>query len=206
VISVLVHLCAVGAFRAALERFAETEEVATVVPHWSPPRFITPPLIPIPEHWRTPAAAPANDGIYDPREESVIFRSIDRVGRMPEPGPVTSDPGTGTTNQVVPPCCDPPPNRDPAFVIVDTPPVPILTPRPAYPQWAKDALIEGKVLVRMLVGTDGIPKKAVVVRGPTGLTEGLESALLRWRFRPALSNGRAVEVWVEIPISFRLGD
>jgi len=56
------------------------------------------------------------------------------------------------------------------------------------------------------VGTDGIPRKAVIIAGPKGLTDGVVDAVLRWKFKPGLTNKVPVEVWVEIPISFRLGE
>jgi outer membrane biosynthesis protein TonB len=49
-------------------------------------------------------------------------------------------------------------------------------------------------------------RRVSVVRGVTGLTEAAQEALLRWIFRPARANGQPVMVWVEIPVSFRLGE
>jgi periplasmic protein TonB len=209
VISALVHLAAVGVFRAALERFASTEEGAQVVLRpWHPPTKFMPPFHIIPPGWRPPADTPNKVGEFSPVPTTVDVNTI--VGNLPsaEPGPIGADPRPGPSGPD-----NPGPPRDPGpqptasgFIYADTPPVPTVAPRPLYPPWAKEAGIEGKVLVRVLVGADGIPKRAVVVSGPTGLTEGIESAVLRWRFKPGLMNGAPVECWVEIPISFRLGE
>jgi protein TonB len=208
VISALVHLAAVGVFRAALERFAATEESAPVVFRWHPPTEFMPPFHIIPRGWHPPVDTPYKVGEIIPVEKTVEVNPI--VGNLPnaELGPVTAEPRTGRSgsdNPGGPGNPGPQPTALP-FTHVDTPPVPTVAPRPPYPAWAREASIEGKVLVRVLVGTDGIPKRAVIVSGPKGLTEDIESAVLRWRFRPGLANGRPVEVWVEIPISFRLGE
>jgi len=208
VISALVHLAAVGVFRAALERFAATEEVAPAVTPWRPPTEFMPPFRIIRPGWHTPADTPYKMGEIIPVSKTVELNPIDRNFPSAEPGPLSFEPRTGPSGHDIPgPPPDPgPPGKAPAFVHVDTPPVPILAPRPPYPTWAREAGIEGKVFVRVLVGTDGIPKRAEVVSGPKGLTEGIEAPLMRWRFSPGLSNGAPVECSVLIPISFRLQD
>jgi len=208
VISALVHLAAVGVFRAALERFAATEEVAPAVPSWRPPPVFMPPLRIIPPGLQSYVDTPYKVGEIIPVKNTVELNPIDRNFPNAEPGPLILETRTGPSGPDIPgpPPDAGPPGKAPAFVHVDTPPVPILAPRPPYPTWAREAGIEGKVFVRVLVGTDGIPKRAEVVSGPKGLTEGIEAPLMRWRFSPGLSNGTPVECSVLIPISFRLQD
>lgn len=207
VISALVHLAAVGVFRAALERFAATEEEVRVeIPHWRPPTQLLTPFRIIPPGWHPSVDTPYKLGEIIPVPKAVDLNSIERNLPNAEPGPVGVEPRTGPSGPDSPvPPPEPGPSVDP-FAPVDTPPVPLVAPRPDYPPWAREARIEGKVLVRVLVGTDGIPKKAVIVSGPKGLTDGIESALMRWKFSPGLSNKARVECWVLIPISFRLQD
>jgi protein TonB len=98
--------------------------------------------------------------------------------------------------------------RDPLegdFVYFDQPPVPVQRVQPEYPTWAKENGIAGTVLLHVLVGQDGRVRRISVIREVTGLTEAAQEALRRWTFRPATANGRAVAVWVEIPVEFRLG-
>ncbi|HYQ90461.1 MAG TPA: energy transducer TonB [Candidatus Binatia bacterium] len=201
-ISALVHLAAVGVFRAALERFAGTEEeVSAVVPHWSDPTILIPPFDPA--TWKAPTGSHSTTGVIEPRDKEVIFKTIERGGSGPTHDPVGAGPPDGAPGPGPGPGPPGPPEATP-FTSVDTPPVPLVAPRPEYPAWGREARIEGTVRVRVLVGIDGIPKKAVIASGPNGLSEGVVDAVLRWRFRPGLSNGTPVEVWVEIPISFRL--
>ena len=77
---------------------------------------------------------------------------------------------------------------------------------PGYPEIARDAGIEGEVLVRVLVGSDGNVKDAVVVKSVLGLDEAAQEAARTAVFKPALQQGNPVAVWVIVPIEFRLRD
>jgi len=81
-------------------------------------------------------------------------------------------------------------------------------PRPAYPWLARQRHIEGRVLLRVRVDADGRPAGVEVVRssGFALLDESARTALARWTFRPAQSEGVAVPAVVEVPIAFRLED
>ncbi len=208
VISALVHLAAVGVFRAADERSrSQWERDHPLVPAWERRVDFGPHIVPIDWNHRLPSPVSSDQGVFEPRAEEVPFPTINPgAGRVESPG-VTADPHDTGGNDVSR-GAGPAPPLEPTrpFVPVDTPPVPIVMPRPAYPTWAREAGIEGKVLVRVLVGTDGVPRKAVIIAGPKGLTEGVVDAVLRWRFKPGLANRVPVEVWVEIPITFRLGE
>ncbi len=203
-ISALVHFTAVGVFRAADERNrVRWERDNPAVKTWDEHVILSPPLLP-PRIFGPGPAANATTGEIVPFDRRPIFEFFEKPGggeMKPEGVPFR-----GAVDRGGPGPPDPPGEEPAAFTYADTPPEPLTAPRPQYPPWAREAGIEGKVLVRVLVGADGIPKKAVIVRGPKGLTEGVESAVLRWTFRPGLANGRPVEVWVEIPIVFQLRD
>jgi protein TonB len=79
--------------------------------------------------------------------------------------------------------------------------------RPPYPAAAALRGAEGEVLVRVLVGLDGRPARAVLARssGDRDLDRAALAAVRGWRFRPALSDGAPVAAWVEVPVVFRLG-
>jgi protein TonB len=90
------------------------------------------------------------------------------------------------------------------FVAYDAPPVPLFHPDPNYPTWARDAEIQGRVVLHVLVGMDGRVTRIAVRRDVRGLTDAAREAISRWIFRPARSGTHAVAVWVEIPVEFRL--
>ena len=91
-----------------------------------------------------------------------------------------------------------------AFVAVEREPELVFIQDPEYPEIARDAGIEGTVLVRVLVGPDGTVLRTVIVRGVTGLDEAALAAVATAVFRPARQQGLPVAVWVVIPIQFSL--
>ncbi|MFY0572381.1 TonB family protein [Archangium lansingense] len=79
--------------------------------------------------------------------------------------------------------------------------------KPRYPRRAKIDGIEGLVLVRIIIGTDGRvePESARIIRSVPELDAAAISAVSQWRFSPALGRqGRPVRVIVEIPVQFSL--
>lgn len=90
------------------------------------------------------------------------------------------------------------------FVPVDNPPELVTMPKPDYPQMAKEAGIQGKVLVRALVGKDGRVHRTLIADGPELLGKSAEKAVRQALFKPALQNNHPVMVWVAVPVSFSI--
>jgi len=88
------------------------------------------------------------------------------------------------------------------FVYYEDEPVPVTAPPPAYPEFARDAGITGKVTLHVLVGKDGRVKNVKVIKGVTGLDAAAVDAVKKWVFKPALSNNKPIAVWVEVPMDF----
>jgi len=91
---------------------------------------------------------------------------------------------------------------------VQTPPQPVggaIQP-PIYPPTAVRRREEGRVLLRVDVTPDGLPRSVVVVHGSGSarLDEAATAAVRLSRFVPATRNGQPVEGAVEVPIVFRL--
>lgn len=76
-----------------------------------------------------------------------------------------------------------------------------------YPDSAKKAGKEGKVLLKVTIDEKGIPRDIVAL---TNLGYGLEEAaitmLRKSTFRPATKAGKPISLEVEIPVDFRLKD
>ena len=86
-----------------------------------------------------------------------------------------------------------------------TPPVLLNMPAPRYTEIARNKKVQGKVTARVLVGEDGIVKGFEIISGlPYGLNEQAEIAARNMRFKPAVKNGRPVEMWIAIEIGFSL--
>ena len=88
------------------------------------------------------------------------------------------------------------------FVYYEDEPTPVTAPPPAYPEFARDAGITGKVTLHVLVGKDGRVKNVKVIKGVTGLDAAAVEAVKKWVFKPALSNNKPIAVWVEVPMDF----
>ena len=86
-----------------------------------------------------------------------------------------------------------------------TPPKPLFPLMPPYPKDAIEAGEEGEVVVYILVGEDGLPKRtAVEATGvPVSLMRAALEAISTWRFEPAREGEKAVEAWVKIRLRFK---
>ncbi|MBX3044657.1 MAG: energy transducer TonB [Candidatus Kapabacteria bacterium] len=75
-----------------------------------------------------------------------------------------------------------------------------------YPDMARRAGIEGRVIVRVLVGADGKVRRSVIEDSDNVM---LNDAAIKavndyGLFTPAIQNGQPITCWVSIPITFRL--
>jgi protein TonB len=103
----------------------------------------------------------------------------------------------------------PPPEELPKFgdyVYVGELPEAIKKVAPVYPEAARARRIDGTVIVNVLVGKDGLVKDARVVpqRSIPALDQAALDCAKQWVFKPALSRGEPVAVWVAIPVKFVL--
>jgi TonB family protein len=78
--------------------------------------------------------------------------------------------------------------------------------RPAYPLAAKQARIQGSVLLHALIGEDGALKALSVLNSDidTDLAKAAVEAVSQWVYRPTLLNGQPVEVVTNITVNFTL--
>ncbi len=86
-----------------------------------------------------------------------------------------------------------------------TTPVVIEKTAPSYPEEARKAKHQGRVVLRMVIDDAGAIEDVEVVEGqPYGLTEAAVAAARTWRFRPALYQDEPVAVLYMVTINFRL--
>ena len=90
------------------------------------------------------------------------------------------------------------------YVYVEQLPQPVEKVPPVYPESAREKGISGTVVVQALVGKDGRVKDTRVITSIPELDGYAIAAVKRWRFKPAMSEGRPVAVWVAIPVKFTL--
>jgi protein TonB len=86
----------------------------------------------------------------------------------------------------------------------DTPPRPIKSPRPQYPQEAFIKKIEGTVLVEILIDAQGNVSRAKVVQSVPLLDAAALQTVYQWKFMPAIKHGKPVPTLAHIPVAFRI--
>jgi protein TonB len=92
------------------------------------------------------------------------------------------------------------------FWKVEVKPQPVSVPTPNYPELARQAGIEGQVVVAALVDTDGSIISAEVMKssGNQSLDQAALEAAYRAKFTPARQRDKPVRVQVSIPYRFSL--
>ncbi|MBT8382012.1 MAG: energy transducer TonB [Ignavibacteria bacterium] len=96
------------------------------------------------------------------------------------------------------------------FVAVEEMPEPIggigeIQKKIIYPEIAKRAGLEGKVLVNAFVDESGNVIKVEVIKGiGLGCDEAAVNAVLQTKFKPGKQRGKSVKVKITIPITFKL--
>lgn len=78
-------------------------------------------------------------------------------------------------------------------------------PTPRYPNEALRAGVGGTVMVRAVVDANGVPTDVAVVErsGHRELDRAAQAAVRKWRFEPAMRNGKAVSSTVQVPVDFK---
>ena len=107
----------------------------------------------------------------------------------------------------------PPPDEGPTsrFVAYDDPPEPIggykaIQKNVRYPEIAREAGIEGLVIIQAFINKSGIVTETVVLKSipNTGLDEAAMDAIKRTRWKPARQRDMKVGVWISVPVNFKL--
>ena len=95
------------------------------------------------------------------------------------------------------------------YIAADDPPKPLnmreVQKVIGYPKIAREAGIEGSVVARILVDTDGSYIRHEIVHASHPVLEGVvEQHLSLLQFNPAVKDGKAVKFWVNLPFNFKL--
>lgn len=107
----------------------------------------------------------------------------------PSPSPGIGDPGPHSARRGG--------QVRPARLLVSVPPV--------YPAEARDAGVQGEVLLEGVIRKDGTVHGIREVRSPSPLlTRSAKECVSRWRYQPAQLNGQPVEAVTKIKVQFEL--
>lgn len=198
--AIALHLLAALLLLLPLSHVTAPPEPAQVQPPWQQPLVIpvtpTPPTIPtvekqLPTQPRTPTVVP----VPTPTPASVVDSS---------PVVLDSAPSVDPTPSIAAP------SLPPASVSAPVEGMQLQYLRAPAPPYPRDALrdrLQGSVLLRVLVGTDGQPLQVSVEKssGHRVLDQAARDQVLkRWAFKPALQNGTPVQAYGLVPIDFSL--
>lgn len=75
---------------------------------------------------------------------------------------------------------------------------------PTYPPVARDAHIQGVVVLTAIIGKDGSILSLQVVRGHPLLAPAAIEAVKQWRYKPYVLNGQPIEVETTVTVTFHV--
>lgn len=111
--------------------------------------------------------------------------------------PASTSPAGATTVRLAKVCS--PKNPPPCA----TPPRAVFLPPPKYSSKASDAQYEGTCELSVIVGTDGRTSDIRVLSAVgMGLDEEAIKAVKRWKFKPAMQDGKAAPVQIAVAVDF----
>jgi protein TonB len=165
------------------------------VPQLAIAQAVAPPSIGVPEPVPEVKAKAPTIATQTEMSESVAPVSMEDLGAGTGDSLVVSGPGDGEGDAT------PAPGD---FVAVDEQPVRLRIDPPVYPELAKEAGVEGTVLLWALVGKDGKIKDVRVIDGPKPLQAAAIQSARSAVYKPALVQHKPVELWVQMPVTFRL--
>ncbi len=159
-----------------------------------------PPKVQVSTQVAPPAAAVP---VPVPDAEAPTEQKIASQEELSQANPGVSNDNGGDNIVVQPPSEEELP-RFGEYVYVEELPEAITKVAPVYPDIARDAGVDGQVMVQALVGKDGRVKDVRVVKSIPMLDQAAINAVKQWVFKPALSNNKPVAVWVAVPVKFSL--
>ncbi len=202
---VLLHVGVLWALQSGLMRRA----VDIIIPGEILSEFISPPAPPAPQP-QTPAAAKPLKQQNRPEVQATPAPPLPTP--TPEPAPVVAPaaaapapaPAAIAATTVAPAPAAPPaparielPSSDAAY---------LNNPKPSYPALSRRLGEQGKVVVRVLIGVDGMAQQAEI-RSSSGydrLDQAALATVRSWRYVPGKRNGLAEAMWFNVPINFVL--
>jgi protein TonB len=76
--------------------------------------------------------------------------------------------------------------------------------KPSYPVLARQMKVQGSVILRALIGKDGIIQNLRVVSGPHILASAAQDAVRQWHFKPHVEGSESVETEAKITVNFTI--
>ncbi len=77
--------------------------------------------------------------------------------------------------------------------------------QPIYPPLARQARVQGSVILRAVISREGIIENLQAVSGAPILEQAAIEAVKQWRYKPYLLDGEPIEVETQVTVNFSLG-
>lgn len=199
---VLFHMAALWALQSGLLQRA----VEVVVPAEVLSEFISPPA-PKSEQLQPPAPKPPAP---QPQKRQALPAPLPVA--TPAPAPAPAAPAGVSTPQPPAPAmaaastAPPGPPAPPRLELPSSDATYLNNPKPPYPVLSKRMGEQGKVVVRVLIGTDGMAQQAEIrtSSGYDRLDQAALTTVLKWRYVPGKRGGVPEAMWFNVPINFVL--
>ncbi len=191
-------------FREEIERPKPLEEISVALlappPPPSAPPVAPPPRIPQP----SPATVASPKQAQQPVVQPVLSSAAADAPVMAAP-PVAEAPKPVAAAPASPPA-PPRPAAEPVLELPSFHADYLNNPPPAYPFAARRRGIEGNVLVRAEISSEGKCLRVELKKssGADLLDQAALDAVKSWRFVPARRGSQAVIAWVDVPLAFKL--
>ncbi len=78
--------------------------------------------------------------------------------------------------------------------------------QPEYPEAARQARAQGKVILQAVIDEEGVVQNVVVLRSVPQLDDAAIDAVQQWKYKPATLHGRPVKVYFTVVVNFTLHD
>ena len=75
---------------------------------------------------------------------------------------------------------------------------------PIYPPLARQARVQGVVVMEATISKDGSIESLRIIQGHPLLNQAALDAVQQWKYRPTMLNGDPVEVITTVTVTFRL--
>jgi protein TonB len=212
---VLFHAAALWALQSglllrAVEVVVPVEILSQIIdpPKPAPPPPPPPPAPPAPPREpvvrpKAPAPRPAPKpmAIQDPTPAPAAPVG---VTTPPAPLPPIEQPVAAAPEPAPPP--PPAPPAPPRIQLPSTDAAYLQNPSPVYPAISRRLGEQGKVVVRVLIGTDGAPERVEIKRssGFDRLDRAATDYVMKCRYVPGKVNGVVQAMWYEAPVNFVL--
>ena len=193
-----------GLLRRAVELIVPAQVLAEFIEPPRPKEEPPPPPPPPPQpQQKIPTVAPAPQlvAINDPTPSPNA-----PVGVIEPPQPL---PPITAPVAPAPPAPAAPPPAPPAPPRVELPSSDadyLQNPKPSYPPLSRRLNEQGTVIMRVLIGADGLPQKAEIRKssGFDRLDQSAATTVMKWRYVAGRRAGVAEAMWFNVPINFVL--